>query len=265
MADVLSLWQARGDAALSTLALGDVPAGSSADTQFRVKNLSSVLTATGVQLTFTGSAAGELWLSADGQRFAASVSIGNLRPGSASPIVTLRRVTPAAAAAGEHSATLQLLATSWTALEDRRMAVTATPYGKFLLGLAVGQFNLPADVLKVLLTTSSYTPNVDTHEFLTDITNEVTGTGYTANGITLTGVTWAYDANNNTAQLNCDPVLWSSATFTARYAVIYKSTGTASTSRLIGYLDFGTNQSPVGQDFGITFSSGVLRIQPASA
>jgi hypothetical protein len=47
--------------------------------------------------------------------------------------------------------------------------------------------------LKVALTTSTYTPNQDTHHFFSDITNEITGTGYTAGGATLTSPTTTYD------------------------------------------------------------------------
>jgi hypothetical protein len=41
------------------------------------------------------------------------------------------------------------------------------------------------DTIKVMLTTSAYTPNLDTHETKADVTNEVVGTGYTARGATL--------------------------------------------------------------------------------
>lgn len=142
------------------------------------------------------------------------------------------------------------------------MTVTATPYGKFIMGLALADFDFSSATLKVMLTTSSYTPNVDTHEFKSDVTNEITGTGYSAGGVTLTTVAWTYDSTNNWGLLTADPATWTAATFTTRYAVIYKSTGTDSTSRLIGYIDYGTNQSPVGEDFVINWTSGVVRVRP---
>ena len=48
---------------------------------------------------------------------------------------------------------------------------------------------------------------------------------------------------------------------TARYAVIYKSTGTASTSPLIGYIDFTTDQDNVNNDLTIKWNaSGILQL-----
>jgi len=141
------------------------------------------------------------------------------------------------------------------------VAVTAAPYGKFWIGLGNGNFNFTTDVFKVLLTTSAYVPNIDTHEFLTDVINEVSGTGYTAGGAALSGVSWTYDAVNHRAVLGANTVVWSGATFTAHRAVIYKSTGTAATSRLIGYVDFGVDKTYTSEDFELSFSNGVLRFR----
>ncbi len=143
------------------------------------------------------------------------------------------------------------------------MTVTATPYGKFVLGLGTGAFNFSSDTFKAALTTASYVPNVDTHEFFSDVTNEITGTGYTAGGLTLTTVTWTYDSTNNRAVLAADSGIWTTASFTARHAVIYKSTGTAGTSRLVGWIDFGENRTPVAENFVLNFTNGVLRLKVA--
>jgi hypothetical protein len=45
------------------------------------------------------------------------------------------------------------------------------------------------DALKARLHTSSYVPNLDTHETIADLTNEVTGTGYSAGGVALASKT----------------------------------------------------------------------------
>lgn len=143
------------------------------------------------------------------------------------------------------------------------MAVTATTYATFIEGLGAGQFNLTTDTLKVMLTTSAYNPNQDTHKFVTDVTNEVSssGTGYTTGGNTLAGVTWTYDAPNKRMVLGADAVVFTGVTLTTRYGVIYKSTGDPTTSRLIGYINFGVDKSPVAEDFQITSPSGILRIR----
>ena len=46
-------------------------------------------------------------------------------------------------------------------------------------------------------------------------------------------------------------VRWPTATFSASYAVLYVSTGTAATSPLIGLVAFGTAQAPTNQTFEV--------------
>lgn len=135
------------------------------------------------------------------------------------------------------------------------MAVTASAYGQAILNLGKGLFDFTGDTIKCALTTSSYTPDLDAHDFFDDVTNEISGTGYTAGGATLTTVAWTYDSANNLAKLTADETTWTTATFTARIAVVYKSTGTASTSPLLCYVDFGADQSPAGIDFVIPWSA----------
>ena len=48
--------------------------------------------------------------------------------------------------------------------------------------LALDLDDTTADRFKVMLVTSSYTPDFGTHDFKSDVTNEVTGTGYSADG-----------------------------------------------------------------------------------
>jgi hypothetical protein len=60
---------------------------------------------------------------------------------------------------------------------------------------------------------------------------------------------------------DADDVVWTSSTITARGAVLYKDTGTPSTSPLICYIDFGSNKSSNGADFTIQWSSsGILKL-----
>lgn len=53
-------------------------------------------------------------------------------------------------------------------------------YGNVLLKALNKEVDWDSDTIKVMLTTSSYTPNQDTHIYKSSVTNEVTGTGYTA-------------------------------------------------------------------------------------
>lgn len=124
-----------------------------------------------------------------------------------------------------------------------------------------GTVDYQNDTIKVALVTSAYTPNADTHADFADITNEVSGTGYTAGGKTLANQSVAQDNTNDKAKYDADNVTWASSTITARGAVIYKSTGVASTSPLICYVDFGTDKSSSAGDFIIQWNSeGILNL-----
>jgi len=86
------------------------------------------------------------------------------------------------------------------------MAVTAFMFGKHyanaLGGEAGGdafQSDYLTDTIKVMLATSSYAENLDTHETKADVTNEVVGTGYTAGGATLGSKTITYTAADSWA------------------------------------------------------------------
>ncbi len=141
------------------------------------------------------------------------------------------------------------------------MAVTAFLYGSFPAKLANKEIDWDSDTIKVALTTSSYTPNQDTHDYFDDITNQVTGAGYTSGGATLASKTVTYTSGTNTQAFDAADVTWTSSTITARYAVIYDSTGVSSTSALIGYVDFGADVISSGGDFTIQWNgSGIFTI-----
>lgn len=147
------------------------------------------------------------------------------------------------------------------------MAVTVTPYGLFLKDLLkmAHPIDFDVDTIRITAHTSSYTPNRDTHEFCSDLTNEVAaGGGYATGGETLTGVVVGYDSTGHFAYIDADDPLWDAASFTCRYLVIAKWTGVAGTSPLIACVDLGADQSPAGIDFGPVFaapaSGGMLKI-----
>lgn len=135
------------------------------------------------------------------------------------------------------------------------MAVTAFLYGKVFEALTSASINWSSDTIKVSLHTSSYTPAQDTHDFFNDITNEVTGTGYTAGGATLGSKTATYTAGTNTTAYDAADTSWTTSTITARYAVVRKDTGTASTSPVICYVDFGADVVSSGGTFQITWDA----------
>jgi hypothetical protein len=129
-------------------------------------------------------------------------------------------------------------------------------YNKFLDYLASA--DISDDTFKVALVTSSYTPDKDTHEHFDDITNEVSGTGYTAGGNTVTG-TLTLSTANDRLTLEFASTSWTSATITARGAVYYSSTGTASTSTLIAFNDFGSDVAVTAGTLALAASTVTLQ------
>ena len=132
-------------------------------------------------------------------------------------------------------------------------------YNRGLEQLARGTIDYDTDTFKVMLTTSAYTENKDTHDFRDDVTNEVAGTGYTAGGATAT-VTVTLDTANDRIDISLGAASWTTSTITARKAVYYKSRGGASTAdELIAVIDFGADVISTGGTFSLTAST--LRIQ----
>lgn len=138
-------------------------------------------------------------------------------------------------------------------------------YGQALVSAFNKEIDFDGDTFKVILLSSSYAPNQDTHRYKSDLSNEVTGTGYTAGGATLANVTVAYDSSTNTLKFDADDVSWNPSTITARYAVVYdNSPGTDSARPLICYIDFQTDQSSNNDLFSITWSpSGIATLVAA--
>jgi hypothetical protein len=144
--------------------------------------------------------------------------------------------------------------------------MAAKLYGSIYAKAFNKEIDLDSDTIKVMLLTSSYTPNQDTHDYLDDVVaNEVSGTGYTAGGATLATKTVTYDSTSNTFVFDADDVTWASSTVTARYAVVYDATpGTNATRPLIGYVDFVSDQSSSNGNFTITWdATGIVRMTAA--
>lgn len=117
---------------------------------------------------------------------------------------------------------------------------------------AANRVDWVGDTIKVALTTSSYSFDQDTHDMFDDVTNEVSGTGYTAGGATLASKTLTYDSPTNKIVLDSADPQWTGATITAiRKAVVYKSTGVSSTSPLIAVHTFAADQAVSSGTFTI--------------
>lgn len=127
-----------------------------------------------------------------------------------------------------------------------------------------GAVNLTSLTIKLMLVTSGYTPNQNTHDFRDDLgATEVSGTNYTAGGETLSGVTVNLDGSGNIVIDANDPAAWaqSGTGFSnARRAIIYIARGGASSAdELIAYSDdFGSDLGNSAASFQITLSASGL-------
>jgi hypothetical protein len=132
-------------------------------------------------------------------------------------------------------------------------------YNSAIDEMARGDIDFDTNTFKAMLVTSSYTPNKDTHDFRDDVTNEVSGTGYTAGGATST-VTVTKDTANDKVTIQFGAVSWASSTITARGCVYYKSRGGASSAdELVAYADFGSDVSSSGGTFSVAASTITLQ------
>ena len=141
------------------------------------------------------------------------------------------------------------------------MAITQAMCTSFKKALLDGEMDFSSDTsqaFKIALFTSSATLSAATTAYAT--TNEVSGTGYTAGGNTLTVV--APTTSGTTALLDFSDTTWSSATITARGALIYKSGGG---DPAIAVIDFGEDKQTSSADFVIQFptadkTNAIIRI-----
>lgn len=143
------------------------------------------------------------------------------------------------------------------------MAITQAMVTSFKKAILDGEMDFSSDTsatYKIALFTSSATLGASTTAYST--TNEVSssGTNYTAGGKTLTVV--APTTSGTTAFIDFANVTWTSASITARGALIYKSGGT---NPAVAVLDFGADKTSTNGDFEIQFptadaSNAILRI-----
>jgi len=124
--------------------------------------------------------------------------------------------------------------------------ITQTQTTSFKEELYEGVHNLLTDTIKIALYTAFADLGADTIAYTT--TNEITGTGYSAGGIVLTGATVL--SSDTTAFVSFDNASWSGATFTCRGALIYNS---SKANRSVAVLNFGSDRTVTNNTFTVTF------------
>jgi plastocyanin domain-containing protein len=115
------------------------------------------------------------------------------------------------------------------------MSIVQTQTTSFKKELYQAVHNLSSDTIKIALYTGNANLNAATTVYSTS--NEVSATGYTAGGNTLTGV--AISSADYTAYVNWANTSWTAA-LTARCALIYNST---QGNKSIAVIDFGADKT----------------------
>jgi hypothetical protein len=116
------------------------------------------------------------------------------------------------------------------------MAIVQTLTTSFKNDLLVAGQDLATDTLKLALYTGNASLGADTTVYSS--TNEVVGTGYSAGGITLTGIT--IQTSGSTVYINFNNAVWNPASFTTRAALIYNS---SKSNKSVAVLDFGSDKT----------------------
>ena len=147
------------------------------------------------------------------------------------------------------------------------MAVTGHVFPQFMLGVAAGDISLPGGTWKVALSNAAgpiglATSGVSTAKLFTDwtsnVTAEITGTGYSAGGVAVSSPTFAAGGSNNsvaTFTSSTNPQ-WTGASFTANQAILYQSS--ASTYQLGAFWDFGGSVTATAATFTLSINANGL-------
>ena len=137
------------------------------------------------------------------------------------------------------------------------MAITQAMCTSFKSEILQEGHQMATDTIKLALFTSSASLGAGTTAYSTS--NEVSGTGYTAGGVTLTSTT--VSTSGTTAFFDADDPTFTSASFTARGALIYNS---SNSNKAIAVLDFGGDFTVSSGTFKIVFpaagTNAIIRI-----
>jgi hypothetical protein len=143
---------------------------------------------------------------------------------------------------------------------------TAKWFGKAFLAAFNKEIDFIDDTIKALLTTSSFTPDQDVHDYHNDVTNEVAATGgYSTGGATLASKTLTYTAGTNVVMLDAADLQWATSTITFRNIVVYDDTpGTSATKPLLCYAAGDADTSSTGGNLDVAWNAaGIATITPA--
>lgn len=132
-------------------------------------------------------------------------------------------------------------------------------YNSCLRDAFLGRIIIGTSTIKAMLVTNSYIENKDTHATRADITNEVSGSGYTAGGQIITA-TLTQDLTTEKTIITLPSVTWASSTLSNVRKVIYyvANGGAANGDYLIGINDLGADYSSSNNSLVIAASTLTL-------
>lgn len=117
------------------------------------------------------------------------------------------------------------------------------------------------DTIRVMLLNNSHSFVAENDVKADIVANEISGTGYTANGAALASKAVTVDDTDDEGVFDAADLTWSTATITAYHAVIYDDTIASPADPLIGSIDFGGAQSSSAGDFTIAWAAeGIINI-----
>lgn len=130
--------------------------------------------------------------------------------------------------------------------------------------VAKGTLDLDTHVFRIVLLTSAYTPNQNTHALFSDVSaaQVAAGGGYATHGLAITQAVVRSGANTN---FDCDDKSWSASTITAKYAVIVRdadaNAALVAGDDILAYCDLETGGGSISTTAGtlaITMNAGGL-------
>ena len=140
------------------------------------------------------------------------------------------------------------------------MPISQGMCSSFKQQLFLGEHDLDTDTIKMALYISAATLDASTTVYSTSSEVSSSGTNYTAGGNTLTGAT--VSLSGTTAFVDFADTSWTTATFTARGALVYNA---SKSNKAIAVLDFGSDKTSTNGTFTVqmpanTASDALIRI-----
>lgn len=133
------------------------------------------------------------------------------------------------------------------------MAIVESICTSFKSELLNKEHDMDTDTFKIALFDSSASLSAATTAYSTS--NEITGTGYTAGGETLTGA--SISTSGTEALVTFDDPSWTSSSFTTRAALVYNS---SNSNKAVCVLDFGSDQVVAAGTFSVKINTDFIKL-----